>query len=97
MEQQVRDRGSVPEEAGAEMQSLVTSVLSGHVWFDEAPAHPPHPHVDTTISPIHYISQSALSALGLGVPLLRFGTSPLCQTGAMMVSTEFPLGVNVVD
>ena len=79
------------------MQDRVSWVLSYYVRIDEASMHPPHPHDGTTISPIHYISPNAHSPLGLGVLLLRFGTSAICRTGAMMVSAECSLGVNVVD
>lgn len=75
MEQQARSGGSAREGWGPGMQDLISSVWSGYVRVDEGPVHPPHPYAGTTISPIHYMRQSARSALGLGVLLLRFGTS----------------------
>jgi hypothetical protein len=78
------------------MCCLISSVLSSYVRIEMALAHPQHPHASATVSAIHHISQSACSALGLGCSLAPIQYFPLCQTGAMMVSTEFPLGVNVV-
>lgn len=79
------------------MQYLLSSTLSAYVRVDATPAHPPHPRTGASVSPIYYGTWSALSELGLVLLLLRFGTTTLYRTGAMMVGADLALGVNVVE
>jgi len=46
---------------------------------------------------IHYRTQGPLAELWSMLLLLRFGTSTLYRTGAMMDAAEPALGVNVVE
>jgi len=57
------------------MCDLVSYDLSGYVRIGRRQARLPHPRAVASVSPIHYISQSANFVLGLGVLLLRFGAS----------------------